>query len=393
MGVPTAPKIKTLTAIHLAARSGVSMSIAPALRWLAEEGEVYTVLPEHGQVADDYESFSSVSILPYEALTLPRAPREGIRSTLRLSHEVGVFRREIRRIGPDLVVVPTSALPVALVAARLERVPTIVRVAELFSGRSVSGRARTLPAWALLRSTEGLASAILCASDAVAQQFRGGHTRVITSYAPIDTSPKKGDGEAFRRRHGLREADPLIVVIGNLSPGRGQDLLIEAMPRIVARWPQAACALVGRPHPRELDRRYADGLPALAGRRGVADAVCLPGFTPEIEDVFAACDLVVNPARVNETFGRVSCEALMAGRPVVATRAGAIPEILRDGRDALLVDVEDAPGLANAITRILSDRELAQSLVASGRERVESKFSEANFVARFADAALSVLQR
>ena len=111
----------------------------------------------------------------------------------------------------------------------------------------------------------------------------------------------------------------------------------------------------------------------------------------EIEDVYAACDVVVNPARVNETFGRVSCEALMAGKPVVATRAGAIPEILRDGRDALLTDVDDVPQLAEAIGRILSDRELSQKLVSGGRERVEKMFSDASFVARFADALSSVL--
>ncbi len=369
------------------------MSIAPALRWLSEEGEVHTILPGDGQVADDYGSFSSVSKMPYESLTFPATPREGIQSTQRVRHEVGSFRREIRRIAPDLIVVPTSALPAALVAARLEGVPTVVRVAELFAGRSVSGRPRELPSWALLRSTEALASTILCASDAVAQQFRGRRTRIITSYSPIDMNPKAGDGEAFKRRHGLEGSDPLIVAVGNLSPGRGQDLLIEAMPAIVERWPRAACVFVGEPHPREIDRKFAALLPRLAAEAGVAEAVHLAGFTPDIADVYAATDLVVNPARVNETFGRVSCEALVAGRPVVATRAGAIPEILRDGLDALLVDVDDSAGLARAITRILSDRELAQALIDSGRERVESKFSEASFVAKFADAALWVLER
>jgi glycosyltransferase involved in cell wall biosynthesis len=390
--VPAAPKIRTLTALHVAARSGISMSMAPALRWLAESGEVRTIIPDYGQAASDYESFSSVSVLPYEAMTLPRTPRDGLRSTRRLIQEVRSFRREIRSFGPDLIVVPTSALPVALVAARLEGVPTLVRVAELYYGRSVSGHARTLPAWALLRSTETLAGAILCASDSVARQFSGHRAKLITSYAPIDTTPKAGDGKAFRQRHGLQQDDPLIVVVGNLSPGRGQDLLIEAMPRIRTKWPRAALVLVGRPHPRELDRRYAAGLPALAGRRGVSGAVHLTGFVADIEDVYAACDVVVNPARVNETFGRVSCEALMAGKPVVATRAGAIPEILRDGRDALLTDVDDVPQLAEAIGRVLADGELSRKLVAGGRERVEKMFSDSSFVARFADALSSVLK-
>lgn len=368
------------------------MSMAPALRWLAEAGEVRTITPELGQAASDYAPFSSIAVLPYEAMTLPRTPQDMLRSAVRLRREVRAFRREIRSFRPDLIVVPTSALPVALVAARLEGVPTLVRVAELYYGRSVSGHTRTLPAWGLLRSIEMLAGAILCASDSVASQFGGHRARVITSYAPIDTAPKSGDGRAFRQRLGLGDDDPLIVVVGNLSPGRGQDLLIEAMPRIVANWPRAACVLVGRPHPRELDQRYAAGLPALAGRRGVSESVHLAGFVADIEDVFAACDVVVNPARVNETFGRVSCEALMAGRPVVATRAGAIPEILRDGRDALLTDVDDVPQLADAVGRILSDEELSERLVACGRKRVETMFSDASFVARFADALGSVLK-
>ena len=76
-----------------------------------------------------------------------------------------------------------------LIAARLERVPTIVRVAELFTGPSVSGHPRALPAWGLVRSTESSASVLLCASGLVARQFSGRRKRILTSYSPIGAEP------------------------------------------------------------------------------------------------------------------------------------------------------------------------------------------------------------
>ena len=68
------------------------------------------------------------------------------------------------------------------------------------------------------------------------------------------------------------------------------------------------------------------------------------GHSSDVADLYAAADVIVNPARFNEPFGRVPFEAAIAGKPAVVTRVGAIPELLRDGESALIVEPDDPAG-------------------------------------------------
>lgn len=86
-------------------------------------------------------------------------------------------------------------------------------------------------------------------------------------------------------------------------------------------------------------------------------------------------DAVAHTSVVAEPFGRVVVEAMMCGRPVVATRGGGVTEIIRDGETGLLVPPADAPALAAALGRILTDPTLAEKLGKKGREDVMRRFS------------------
>ena len=103
--------------------------------------------------------------------------------------------------------------------------------------------------------------------------------------------------------------------------------------------------------------------------------------------------MVVNPARFAEPFGRVAAEALVAGRPVVASRIGAIPEVVRDGRDGLLVEPDDPEALADAVIRLLDDSALAERLVRSGRERVLERFGYEQDLAAWTAALVGAAPR
>jgi glycosyltransferase involved in cell wall biosynthesis len=107
--------------------------------------------------------------------------------------------------------------------------------------------------------------------------------------------------------------------------------------------------------------------------------------------VYAAVDVVVNPARVSEAFGRVAVEALAAGRPVVATRVGAVAEVLRPGEDALIVEPDDPHAIAAAVVRLWRDPELRHRLVASGYERVRERFREDDAARAFVAVVKEVL--
>jgi glycosyltransferase involved in cell wall biosynthesis len=149
---------------------------------------------------------------------------------------------------------------------------------------------------------------------------------------------------------------------------------LRALPRVRERFPGARLVIVGAPHSRSADLAFADELRALTAQLGIEDAVVFAPTTHAMADVYAAADVVLNPARFAEPFGRVAPEALMAGRPVVASRVGSIPDVIRDGLDGLLVEPDDAGALAAAIIELMDDPARAQRLVESGRSRVIERF-------------------
>ena len=114
--------------------------------------------------------------------------------------------------------------------------------------------------------------------------------------------------------------------------------------------------IAGEPFPRPQDLAYRQYLVGLIAQLKLQDSVILAGHVDELADLYAAADLVVNPVRVNEAFGRVPFEAAVAGRPAVVTRVGAVPELLRDGESALIVEPDDPAAIAAAAIRLARRR-------------------------------------
>ncbi len=390
---PGQPRGGTIVAFHLAETGGPSRSLEAELGWLAELGPLEVVVPGEGRVARDFGRLGQVTELDYEALTIPRGPMRLLRTLARLAREVRAFRAHLRAVRPDLAVIVTTTLPAQLLAARLERVPTILYVGELVRGPAVrpGGPLKRAFGAALIAFTGRLAGAVIACSETVARQFRGrARGRVTTIYPPIRDPLADGDRDGFRRRTGIGPGAASVATIGNLSSGRGQDVLIRALPRILDEIPDARCVIAGLPLPREQDVAYGEELLGLAERLGVGERVEFAGFVDELADVLAAADVVVNPARAGESFGRVACEALVAGRPVVATRVGAVPEVLRDGETALLVPPDDPAALAEAVERVLRDPGLAARMARRGREDVLTRFGAGRSMERFRSVVRAV---
>jgi glycosyltransferase involved in cell wall biosynthesis len=367
--------MRTLTVFHIGGVGGPQRSLPQVIEWLGSRGELEFVVPEPGPTEDQYRRLGSVTVLPYSALTYARGPMDGVRLLRRLGREVRMFRRELRRRRPDLVIAVTTVLPALLVAARLEGIPTVVYAAELYEQPWKAAPLLRIWGALLARATAALSDGVVCCSEAVARQFaRRGGTPVAVAYPPAGREYEGGDREAARRRYGVEDASPCLLVVGSVSRGRGQDVALRALPLIRERFPEAQLVIVGAPHPRAADLAFADELHALATELGVDDAVLFAPTTDDMADVYAAADIVINPARFAEPFGRVAPEALMAGRPVVASRVGGIPEVIRDGVDGLLVAPEEPDALGAAIAELMENPARAGRLVESGRRRVLERF-------------------
>jgi phosphatidylinositol alpha-1,6-mannosyltransferase len=169
-------------------------------------------------------------------------------------------------------------------------------------------------------------------------------------------------------------------------PRKGQDVLIQAWPEVVARVPSARLLLVGGgPSAKRLRR--------LAARAGPAgERIHLTGAVPwaALPAHYAAGDVFAMPCRTRwggldlEALGVVFLEAAATGLPVVAGDSGGAPETVAPGVTGSVVDGRDRAQVAGAVADLLGDRELARAWGAAGRARVEAEFAWPAVAERFA---------
>ena len=191
-----------------------------------------------------------------------------------------------------------------------------------------------------------------------------------------------------------------VVFVGRVSPEKGVHTLLQAWPSIVAACPSAHLDIVGPPsvtprefladlgtdpHVRDLARFYAGGaefrdsyastLRAMV-EPSIADTVTFVGHEPHerVMDRLASASVLVNPS-LSESFGMSLIEALSVGTPVVATRAGGMPEILQATEGGALVERNDPPALAEAIIALLVNPERAAATGRRGAARTRERYS------------------
>ena len=162
---------------------------------------------------------------------------------------------------------------------------------------------------------------------------------------------------------------PIIPYIGQLTVRKCYDLVIEAMPAIVARFPQASFVFVTH------NPEQRANLQRMAAERGVEPNLHFLGTISEEEKLalLRASDVLPFPSRY-EGFGLPLLEGMAAGTPVVSTDIPVVNEIVRDGENGLLVPYDDAAALARAILALLEDPALRARVVAGGTHTIADRF-------------------
>jgi L-malate glycosyltransferase len=160
---------------------------------------------------------------------------------------------------------------------------------------------------------------------------------------------------------------PVVGNVAALVPHKGQRYLIEAAHRVVQEIPDARFVILGEGELREqLERQVRD--------HHLEKHVLLPGFRTDVLGCIKGFDLFVMSS-VTEGLGTSLLDAMACSRPIVATTAGGIPEIVEDGVNGLLVPPRDAKAMADAIVRALRDGSLRQRFGAAGLARVKARFT------------------
>lgn len=191
-----------------------------------------------------------------------------------------------------------------------------------------------------------------------------------------------------------REAPRVFLSVGRLVDAyKGHDMVIRALPLVLAKHPDAVYVIVGDGPLRRYLERLAESL-------GVMDSVQFVGQATdaEVSDWYERCHLFVLASRESgvsggaEGYGIVFIEANLHGKPVVAGRSGGIPDAVIDGHTGILVDPVDVCEIADAIILLLSDEELSQRLGEQGRRRAIRELSWPGYARQF-DLALQAAAR
>ncbi len=203
----------------------------------------------------------------------------------------------------------------------------------------------------------------------------------------------KNDGSFIRKKLDLQK-DKVVLIVGRVVERKGHRYLVEAMPRILKRFEDAKLVVVG-------DGPLLQEVKSLAAEKGLGNSVLFPGRVPvkELPLYYAACDVFCLPAIVDsrgETEGGqgiVIGEAMGAGKPVVASRVGGIPDAVKHNVNGLLVEEKKPEMLADAICKVLSDTKLAKRLSKAGIEFVKKENSYDVYVDRVIECYEEMLSK
>ena len=225
----------------------------------------------------------------------------------------------------------------------------------------------------------------ICASDAIRQILIAdgvSDERAVTVYEGIDLARVAAAPPAnLHADLWLPHDAPIVGNVAALVPHKGQRHLIEAAAIVVRQVPDARFVIAGEGALRPMLERQIK-------EHRLEKHVFLAGFRPDILSVHKAFDVFVMSS-LTEGLGTSLLDAMACGKPIVATRAGGMPEVVVEGLTGLLVDPRDDESMAAAIVRLLRDRALRREMGAAGEARVREQFSSERMV----QETLAVYQR
>jgi L-malate glycosyltransferase len=239
---------------------------------------------------------------------------------------------------------------------------------------------------------------MIAVSRAVAENFGGSFSglkdriSVILNAVEVERfRPDARGRQQVRDELNLNDRYPIIGIVGQLTPRKGQLELIRAFARVVEKSPKAMLLVVGAPLFNR-DHEYEQLLKDTSRRAGISEQVRLLGARDDVAAVMQALDLlVINSAA--EPFGLVALEAMASGTPVLAAGRDGLTEIIEHGVDGWLVAPGDETGLVAAILKLSGAPEICAQLVEAGKRKVAARFLVDRYMSeleRFYESSMAV---
>lgn len=298
------------------------------------------------------------------ARRLPFRLWAGIMTRVSLAARI-IEQRNIRVISAYNLLI---GAPVGAITAEMYNLPLVVtNLGEIYSHRAEIDR--QLP---MIRHVTRVASVLTSLTRHCASSYRELNLTpdVRVLHYGIDVNRfAGGQGDAIRRRFGIRPEADVLLYVGRLVRDMGLHILLDGLPALLARRPSVYVLITGGSGELAGAAREA----ALRWPDRVGLAVDIP--EGELASYYAASTLVVAPTLGARACGSLaSAEAMAAGKPVLAARIGGIPEYVSDGVTGILIPPGDAHALVEAALELLSDPPRLAQLGRCGRARVKELF-------------------
>jgi glycosyltransferase involved in cell wall biosynthesis len=216
-------------------------------------------------------------------------------------------------------------------------------------------------------------------SQAIADWFRSTGVKikawdiVLNGIDLTEIGPMPEARPAMRRELGLPQDAYVAAILGRLTPWKGQETFLSALDSIASDYPRLWGLLVGDSNQHFVD--FESALRAKAETGSMRGRVVFAGLRLDVNRVLSAVDVLVHASLEPEPFGRVVIEGMAAQVPVIASAAGAVPEIITHDRTGLLFTPGDEGSLGLQIKRLMDAPELSGQLAANARREVESRFA------------------
>jgi glycosyltransferase involved in cell wall biosynthesis len=181
--------------------------------------------------------------------------------------------------------------------------------------------------------------------------------------------------ENLKSAFGLNGDFRFIGTVGSLGHEKGHSYLLRAAKGILDSGTPVKFLIVG-------DGKLRESLEAEAARLGITDSVIFTGYRVDIPELLSLMDIFVLPS-IKEGLPMVVLEAMASARPVIATRVGAVPRIVRDGENGVLVEPGDVDGLVRGMARLLEDKAGALKIARAGYETVIRDFSSEKMCVKY----------
>lgn len=280
--------------------------------------------------------------------------------------------RYFRRERPAIVATHTAkAGTLGRIAAALAGVPVVIHTFHGHVLEGYFGKVETLIFLTIERLLGRITTAFVAISPRIAADLERlgigrGKTVIVPLGLELDYLSRSQPGR-LRRDLGIPDDAITVGIVGRLAPIKAHDLFIQSAAQLIGRYRQVHFAVVGDGELwNQLHRQVREG--------GLASRIHFAGWRRQLEDVYSDLDIVVCCSR-NEGTPVALIEASAAGRAVVGTRVGGIPDVVVDGVTGLLVQFGDVNALADAIGILIQNPERRRSMGVAGRELVLKKHS------------------